>query len=86
MNNLEVLYRTGAFAGGWKKSLKLFYLDVIGTVAGHDNAMIAGQMNNEQEIYHPYVQKSLKVISLSTLPSIQLIRINAVGNKLQKEA
>ena len=85
-NNLEALYRMGAFAGGWKNSLKLFHLDVIGTVTGHDNAMIAGQMNNEQEIYHPYAQKSLKVIPLSALPSIQLMRINTVGNKLQKEA
>lgn len=80
-NNLEALYRTGAFAGGWKNSLKLFHLDVIGTVTGHDNAMIAGQMNNEQEIYHPYAQKSLKVIPLSALPSIQLIRINTNSKK-----
>ncbi len=59
--NLSAIYRLGGFIGGWWNNDGIFFLDVVTAIPGYENAMLAGRMNGEKEIYHPYGKRSIKV-------------------------
>ena len=50
--NLSAIYKLGGFIGGWNNN-NIFFLDVVATIPSYENAMLAGRMNGEEEIYHP---------------------------------
>ena len=47
--------------GGWWNKDGILFLDVVLTIHGRESAMVAGRMNGEEEIYHPYSNRSIKV-------------------------
>jgi len=59
--NLSAIYERGGLIGGWWNKNDIFLLDVVTTIDGRENAMVAGMVNGEKEIYHPYSNRSLKV-------------------------
>jgi len=59
--NFSAIGKQGGFIGGWWDKEDIFFLDVVATIPGCENAMLAGRLNGEKEIYHPYSNRSLKV-------------------------
>ncbi len=60
-DNLSAIYSRGGLIGGWWNKEGLFFLDVVAVISGYENAMLAGMVNNEEKIYHPYSNRPLKV-------------------------
>ena len=59
--NLSAIYSRGGLIGGWWNKEDIFFLDVVAVISGYENAMLSGRVNGEEEIYHPYSSRSIKV-------------------------
>jgi len=59
-NNFSAICKSGGIIGGWNSDGILF-LDVVAVISGYENAMLSGQVNGEEAIYHPYSSSSIKV-------------------------
>jgi len=59
--NLSAIYRRGGLIGGWWNTEGVFFIDVVLSIDGRENAMSSGWINGEEAIYHPYSNRSIEV-------------------------
>ena len=59
--NFSAICGRSGLIGGWWDDESFFFLDVVAVISGRENAMLAGRANGEEEIYHPYSNRSIKV-------------------------
>lgn len=79
--NLSAIYSKGGLIGGWWNKDGIFFLDVVAVISGYENAMLAGMINGEEKIYHPY---SSRCIDVQT-PQINIYLPEKQKAKLKKD-